>query len=52
MQKYSVNHHLTGTIPAWINSGEVIIPEIQHPFVWDTTKVRDLMDSLCLEYPK
>jgi len=51
MQKYSVNQHLTGTILSWINSGEVVIPEIQRPFVWDATKVRDLMDSLYQGYP-
>ena len=51
MQKYSVNQHLTGTILSWINSREVVIPEIQRPFVWDATKVRDLMDSLYQGYP-
>jgi len=50
MQKYSVNQHLTGTILSWINSREVVIPEIQRPFVWDATKVRDLMDSLYQGY--
>ncbi|MBI5483034.1 MAG: hypothetical protein HY888_01065 [Deltaproteobacteria bacterium] len=45
-QKYSVNQHLIETILAWVNSGEIAIPEIQRPFVWDATKVRDLMDSL------
>ena len=33
-QKYSVNQHLIGTILAWVNSGEIAIPEIQRPFVW------------------
>ena len=46
MQKYSVNQHLIETILAWVNSGEIAIPEIQRPFVWDSSKVRDLMDSL------
>jgi uncharacterized protein with ParB-like and HNH nuclease domain len=45
-QKYSVNQHLIETILAWVKSGEIAIPEIQRPFVWDATKVRDLMDSL------
>lgn len=26
--------------------GEIAIPEIQRPFVWDSSKVRDLLDSL------
>ncbi len=51
MQKYSVNQHLIETILAWVNSGEIAIPEIQRPFVWDSTKVRDLMDSLYQGYP-
>ena len=31
--------------------GEIAIPEIQRPFVWDASKVRDLMDSLYQGYP-
>lgn len=50
-QKYSVNQHLIETILAWVNSGEIAIPEIQRPFVWDASKVRDLMDSLYQGYP-
>lgn len=51
MQKYSVNQYLIETILAWVNSGEIAIPEIQRPFVWDSSKVRDLMDSLYQGYP-
>ena len=51
MQKYSVNQHLIETILAWVNSGEIAIPEIQRPFVWNSSKVRDLMDSLYKGYP-
>lgn len=51
MQKYSVNQHLIETILAWVNSEEIAIPEIQRPFVWDASKVRDLMDSLYQGYP-
>jgi len=36
---------------SWVNSGEIAIPEIQRPFVWDSSKVRDLMDSLYQGYP-
>ncbi len=50
-QKYSVNQHLIETLLAWVNSGEIAIPEIQRPFVWDGAKVRDLMDSLYNGYP-
>lgn len=50
-QKYSVNQHLIETILSWVKSREIAIPEIQRPFVWDSTKVRDLMDSLYQGYP-
>lgn len=44
-QKYSVNQHLIETLLSWVKSGEIAIPEIQRPLVWDATKVRDLMNS-------
>jgi len=50
-QKYSVNQHLIETVLAWVKSGEIAIPEIQRPFIWDASKVRDLMDSLYHGYP-
>jgi len=50
-QKYSVNQHLISTLLAFVKSGTIAIPEIQRPFVWDSTKVRDLMDSLYKGYP-
>ncbi|MGY1489336.1 GmrSD restriction endonuclease domain-containing protein [Methylobacillus pratensis] len=50
-QKYSVNQHLIETVLSWVKSGEVAIPEIQRPFVWDASKVRDLMDSLYQGFP-
>lgn len=51
MQKYAVNQHLIENLLSWVSSGEIAIPEIQRPFVWDSTKVRDLMDSLYKGYP-
>lgn len=51
MQKYSVNQYLIETVLSWVKSGEIAIPEIQRPFVWDSSKVRDLMDSLYQGYP-
>lgn len=50
-QKYAVNQHLIETVLAWVNSGEIAIPEIQRPFVWQASKVRDLLDSLYNGYP-
>ncbi len=34
-----------------MRSGEIAIPEIQRPFVWDRSGVRNLMDSLFNGYP-
>ena len=31
--------------------GEIGLPDIQRPFVWDTTRVRDLFDSMYRGYP-
>ncbi len=51
IQRYSVNQYPIQTILSWIQSGEIAIPEIQRPFVWDATKVRDFVDSLYNGYP-
>jgi len=50
-QKYSVNQYHIEVILAWIQSREIAIPEIQRPFVWDASAVRDLMDSLYQGFP-
>jgi len=50
-QKYAVNQYHIEVVLAWVLSSEIAIPEIQRPFVWDATKVRDLMDSLYQGYP-
>lgn len=49
--KYEVNNSSVENILAWIKQGEIAIPEIQRPFVWDSSKVRDLIDSLYKGYP-
>lgn len=51
MQKYQVNQTLIEGLLSAVKSGEIAIPEIQRPFVWDSTKVRDLMDSLYQGFP-
>ena len=50
-QRYSVSPHPIETLLTWVKSGEIAIPEIQRPFVWDATKVRNLLDSLYEGYP-
>lgn len=49
--KYSINDQRISTLLNWVSSGEIAIPEIQRPFVWSSTKVRDLLDSLLQGYP-
>ena len=36
IQRYSVNQHPIETLLTWSKSGEIAIPEIQRPFVWNT----------------
>jgi hypothetical protein len=50
-QKYTVGQYAIDTIFTWIKTSEIAIPEIQRPFVWDATQVRDLLDSLLKGYP-
>ena len=51
MARYSVNNYTVDTLLASIKSGEIAIPEMQRPFVWDASQVRDLMDSLYKGFP-
>lgn len=50
-QRYTVTPHPIDTLLTWVKSGEIAIPEIQRPFVWDATQVRGLLDSLYRGYP-
>ncbi len=50
-QRYSVTPQPIETVLTWVKSGEIAIPEIQRPFVWDSVKVRRLLDSLYQGYP-
>lgn len=51
IQKYNLNNQPIGVILAWVKGGEIAIPEIQRPFVWNSSKVRDLLDSLYQGFP-
>jgi len=51
IQKFSVNNQPIQTLLSWVISNEIAIPEIQRPFVWDASKVRDLIDSLYKGFP-
>ena len=50
-QQYSVTPHTVGNILNWVETGQIAIPEIQRPFVWSSSAVRDLLDSLYRGYP-
>src|SRR5688572_5710687 len=45
-----VDWTLDGLINA-IQMGDIGLPDIQRPFVWPKTKVRDLFDSMYRGYP-
>ena len=51
MARYSVNNYTVDTLLAHIKAGTIAIPEMQRPFVWDSSKVRDLIDSLYKGFP-
>lgn len=50
-QKYTVNHLMVSALLSYVQTKEIAIPEIQRPFVWDSSKVRDLIDSLYKGFP-
>ena len=49
-QRYAVTPYPIETILTWVKSNEIAIPEIQRPFVWNSTQVRNLLDSLDLSH--
>lgn len=49
--KYSINSLTVGAVLGLIKAGTIAIPEIQRPFVWKRSKVRDLIDSMYNGYP-
>ena len=51
MAKYSVTQSAVTQLLADVHADKIAIPELQRPFVWDSVKVRDLMDSLYKGYP-
>lgn len=50
-KQYIVSKEQVSTLLELIRTKRVAIPEIQRPFVWQTTQVRDLIDSLYRSYP-
>jgi hypothetical protein len=48
-QKYSIQQPLIESLLTWVKEGEIAIPEIQRPFVWDKSKVRGRRDGIILQ---
>ncbi len=51
MAKYRVTQSAITQLLEDVRREQIAIPELQRPFVWDSVKVRDLMDSLYKGYP-
>src|SRR3954449_10984024 len=51
MTKYKVIQSAVTQLLEDVRQERIAIPELQRPFVWDSVKVRDLMDSLYKGYP-
>ena len=49
--KYNVNQKSIANLLALVDGGNIAIPEIQRPFVWEKVKVRDFLDSLYRGFP-
>ena len=50
-RKYEVDKITIKHLLSDISQGKISMPEIQRPFVWDTSKVRDLIDSINRGFP-
>ena len=50
-QRFSHTQYSISTLVGSIDSGMLSLPDLQRPFVWDRSRVRDLFDSLYHGYP-
>ncbi len=50
-EKFTLMQYSVNAILGLIDAQEFVIPEIQRPFVWRRSQVRDLIDSLYNGYP-
>lgn len=50
-EKFTLRQYSVSAILGLIEADEFVIPEIQRPFVWKRSQVRDLIDSLYNGYP-
>lgn len=50
-ENFTLRQYSVGAILGLIEAEDFVIPEIQRPFVWKRSQVRDLIDSLFNGYP-
>lgn len=50
-EKFTLMQYSVSAVLGLIEAGQFVIPEIQRPFVWKRSQVRDLIDSLYNGYP-
>jgi uncharacterized protein with ParB-like and HNH nuclease domain len=50
-QRFSHTQYSINGLVEQIDSGDLSLPDLQRPFVWNRIKVRDLFDSLYRGYP-
>jgi hypothetical protein len=50
-QRFSHTQYPVESLVAQIDSGDLSLPDLQRPFVWKRSRVRDLFDSLYHGYP-
>ena len=50
-EKFTLMQYSVSAIMGLIEARQFVIPEIQRPFVWKRSQVRDLIDSLYNGYP-
>ena len=50
-EKFTLMQYSVGAVLGLIEAQQFVIPEIQRPFVWKRSQVRDLIDSLYNGYP-
>ena len=50
-EKFTLMQYSISAVLGLIEAEDFVIPEIQRPFVWKRSQVRDLIDSLYNGYP-
>ncbi|MBQ3403282.1 MAG: DUF262 domain-containing protein [Synergistaceae bacterium] len=50
-QIFSTTNFTVNQLVEKIETGDLGLPELQRPFVWKDTQIRDLLDSMLLGYP-